>query len=308
MTSTAKKNSTEWRAVLDDIIAWSREQAHDAAHVHVRAAGLRNTLEAAALTLGENASWSEVLQVNLAVRLQTLVTVWEELRALRGQIEAGLHSGHHAAIRSLNGVSPRVLVAMLPFMTYVLLFSTPIAAIYLTGILPAIHSFEMLVLVTVPVFVPIGAYIARPTTAPRAMALMLGIISGISLQDTGNGDLGSFINGILAQSIGMGAAVLATALLRSVSADWTARRLLRAGWTELSAIGKLLRPPSVTEMSARMLDRIGLLAPRLALASSYQDLTSMNALRDLRVGLNMSKLLSNREAASSVEFGVLMDE
>ncbi len=55
-------------------------------------------------------------------------------------------------------------------------------------------------------------------------------------------DLVSFINSMLAQLAGIGAAAVFTRLLRSVSADWTARRLLRAGWRELAQPGQ--QPPS----------------------------------------------------------------
>jgi hypothetical protein len=51
---------------------------------------------------------------------------------------------------------------------------------------------------------------------------------------------------------------------------------------------------SLAEFSARMVDRVGLLAPRLALAASQpnpqQDLQAADALRDLRIGLNMTLL------------------
>jgi hypothetical protein len=43
-------------------------------------------------------------------------------------------------------------------------------------------------------------------------------------------------------------------------------------------------------MSARMLDRVGLLTPRLAMAGPQQDLSAVDALGDLRIGLNMAQL------------------
>jgi hypothetical protein len=46
----------------------------------------------------------------------------------------------------------------------------------------------------------------------------------------------------------------------------------------------------VPEFSARMVDRIALLTPRLALAGKQQDLQAADALVDLRIGLNMAQL------------------
>ncbi len=43
-------------------------------------------------------------------------------------------------------------------------------------------------------------------------------------------------------------------------------------------------------MSARMLDRVGLLTPRLAIAGAHADLQAADALIDLRIGLNMAQL------------------
>jgi uncharacterized membrane protein YccC len=183
------------------------------------------------------------------------------------------------------------------FMNYTIL-SIPVSALYLLVLLPAIHGFEMLALVTAPVFLLLGVLVARPATAARAMAFLFGVAGTLSLQDTGTSDLISFINGMMGQLAGIGAAVMFTRLLRTVSADWTARRLLRAGWAELAALGQTFRTPSITEMSARMLDRIGLLTPRLAMAGPQRDLAAVDALNDLRVGLNMTQLLAARPPQS----------
>jgi uncharacterized membrane protein YccC len=177
------------------------------------------------------------------------------------------------------------------FLEYTI-WSIPMAALYLLAILPAVHSFEMLVLVTAPLFLTLGIFIARPATAGKGMAFLFGVAGALSLQDTGSADLVSFSNSMLGQLAGISAAVLFTRLLRSVSAEWTARRLLRAGWTELAGLGRSARTPSVAAVSARMLDRIGLLTPRLALAGTGDDLVAVDALSDLRVGLNMTQLLA----------------
>jgi uncharacterized membrane protein YccC len=114
------------------------------------------------------------------------------------------------------------------------------------------------------------------------------------LQDTNTADAASFINSTLAQLAGLALAVLVIGVFRSVSAGWTARRLLRAGWGELVRIGDGRQVPSISEFSARMVDRIALLTPRLALAGPQQDLQAADALTDLRIGLNMTQLLAVR--------------
>jgi uncharacterized membrane protein YccC len=180
---------------------------------------------------------------------------------------------------------------IMQFLTYTL-WSIPVSALYLLVLLPAVHHFETLVLVVAPLFFVIGIFIARPSSMGKAMAFLFGVAGALSMQDTGTADLVSFINSMLGQIGGITAAVIFTRLLRTVSAEWTARRLLQAGWSELAGLARTLRPPSVAEMSARMLDRIGLLTPRLAMAGPQEDLAAVDALGDLRVGLNMTLLLA----------------
>jgi uncharacterized membrane protein YccC len=175
------------------------------------------------------------------------------------------------------------------FLVYTI-YSIPVSALYVLGILPAIHSFEMLALACAPTFLLVGVWIARPSTFGRAMPWLFGLCGTLALLDTHTVDIVSFTNGTLAQILGLVAAAVTTSVLRRVGAGWTARRLLKAGWRELARLGSGERVTSLAEFSARMVDRVGLLTPRLALASPAQDLQAADALRDLRIGLNMTLL------------------
>jgi uncharacterized membrane protein YccC len=169
-------------------------------------------------------------------------------------------------------------------------YSIPVSALYVLCILPAIHSFEMLTLACAPTFLMVGVWIARPSTFGRAMPWLFGLCGTLALLDTNNVDIVSFTNGTLAQIVGLVAAAVTTSVLRRVGAGWTARRLLKAGWSELARLGSGEREASVAEFSARMVDRVGLLTPRLAQAGAQEDLQAVDALRDLRIGLNMTLL------------------
>ncbi|RZS80911.1 FUSC family protein [Pigmentiphaga kullae] len=173
------------------------------------------------------------------------------------------------------------------------LLSIPCSAFYLLVVLPAVHSFEMLVLTTAPLFLLLGVQIARPPTTGRAMAFLFGVTSALAMHDTQTADLVSFANSMLAQVAGIVAAAVCTRLFRTISADRSALRLLRANWRELAELGRAdsARNIVVTEISARMLDRLALLAPRMAAARANADLRGADVLADLRVGLNMTQLL-----------------
>ncbi len=196
------------------------------------------------------------------------------------------------------------------FMVFTLA-SMPLVGIYLFVILPWLQDFPGLVLVLAPALLPLGAAIARPDWYPWAMPLTLGIGNGLALQETFQPDLASFLNSDVAQMIGLAVAIIATRLFRSVGAEWSARRILRAAWRELADLARSQGQVDRTQFVGRMLDRLGLLTVRLALASPDDRIHAFDALADMRAGLNIRELNAVRaqlgsEAASAV--GQVLEE
>lgn len=175
------------------------------------------------------------------------------------------------------------------FLNFTML-SIPISAFYLLVVIPSVHDFALLMLASAPIFLVLGVFAGRPATGLQAMAVLFGVAGMMGLQDTGSADMLSFSNGMLAQLTGLGAAVFFTRLLRSVSTRWVAHRLLRAGRNELVSMSTSRRPPALTDVSARMLDRIALLTPRLVTAGPEHDTSGNDALVDLRIGLGVAQL------------------
>ena len=79
--------------------------------------------------------------------------------------------------------------------------------------------------------------------------------------------------------MGVGLAAVIAAIFRTVSADWSARRIQAANWRDLAALAASPRTQARHGYAARMLDRIGLLQPRLALAKRPDDVMAADALR-----------------------------
>ena len=175
------------------------------------------------------------------------------------------------------------------FLNFTML-SIPISAFYLLVVIPSVHDFVMLMLASAPIFLVLGVFAGRPATGLQAMAVLFGVAGMMGLQDTGTADMLSFSNGMLAQLTGLGAAVFFTRLLRSVSTRWVAHRLLRAGRNELVSMSTARRAPTLTAVSARMLDRVALLTFRLATAGPEHDTSGSTALVDLRIGLGVAQL------------------
>jgi len=192
---------------------------------------------------------------------------------------------------------------IMQFLTYTI-YSIPLSALYLLGIMPAIHSFEMLALSILPVALLLGALIPRPEYTGKAMALLFGFLGTLALHDTNTADLVSFIDTMVAQIIGVATAALIAAIFRTISADQSARRIQAANWKELAALAGASRAPSRSAYSLRMLDRIGLLQPRLALAKRSDDKLAADALKDLRVGNDIAELQRARRILPAAETAI----
>ena len=184
-------------------------------------------------------------------------------------------------------------------------WSLPIAAVYVLVLMPLVQDPVTLALVCAPFFLVMGCFMARPATGLQGMALLLGVAGTLSGHDTATGDFVSFINSSAAQLLGIVVAARTTKLLRSVGSDWMARRIQRATWRELGELAAG-RSENVHAhgYAARTLDRIGLLAPRIAQASATpldatgnttDDAAARDALRDLRVGADLVTLQACRD-------------
>lgn len=174
----------------------------------------------------------------------------------------------------------------------------PVAAIYLFAVFPLIDGFPMLALVLAPVLLLGGAFMAMPANYGKALAFMIGTISGIALTPNFHEDFAGFANTNLAMLIGIVAALIVTYLFRVVGAEMSVQRLLRFGWRDLVAISTQRVMLSRAVWSSRMLDRVGLLLPRLAIAKPHSVLATDEPLRDLRVGLSIIDLRSLRQQLS----------
>jgi len=185
--------------------------------------------------------------------------------------------------------------SMLSFLLWAIVASA-VAAVYLFGIFPAVHDFGALALVLAVVFLPLGVLLHHPRTALSALPLTVNLVALLSVQNTYSANLQSFSNAAIAMFIGIGFAVVMTRLFRSVGAEWTARRLVRQGWTTLAEAAEGRGEQDRQRFAARLLDLLGLLAPRLAATPPGSDIAAVDMLSEARVGLNILQLRRAREA------------
>lgn len=176
--------------------------------------------------------------------------------------------------------------AIKSFGVYTLL-SLPLSAIYMFAILPAIDGFPLLVLTMAPPLLFLGLYIPDPRRAGAALAVLMGFSNALALQETFSADFASFLNGNLGQFVGLLFAIIVTAGLRSMGVDASARRLLVRTWKSLARLARARQAPEAAAFAAILVDRLGILTPKLAEAGARHDFVGVDALRDLRVGMNL---------------------
>jgi uncharacterized membrane protein YccC len=178
--------------------------------------------------------------------------------------------------------------------------SYPFAALYIFAVFPAIDGFPMLVAVLAPIFLILGALQGNPSTFPVAIALILGVTNTLALQAVFTSDFPLFTGNFIAQIVGIWSALVSTQLFRSIGAEFSARRIVRFAWRDL-AVNAAARPEDCIDRSvwtSKMLDRLGLLIPRLSLIERHDEvLASADLLNDLRIGINVADLQQARRSA-----------
>jgi uncharacterized membrane protein YccC len=176
------------------------------------------------------------------------------------------------------------------------LIAMPITAFYLFAALPAIDGFPMLVAVLAPVFLVLGALQGNPKTFQLGLAMVLAIAGSLALQEEFNADFPTFLNNYTAQTIGIFAGLVGTQIFRSIGVAFSARRILRFGWRHLAAnaAASPAEGQDRTLWTSQMLDRLGLLIPRLAMLEPHDEVANVDLLQDIRIGLNVADLQEAR--------------
>jgi uncharacterized membrane protein YccC len=201
-----------------------------------------------------------------------------------------------AVVCSLFATFDDPIPAMSSF-TIGLVASVPLAGMYQFGILPAVDGFTLLVASLAPAFIPIGILIAVPRFTLLGLGLVVGTTLNLGLQSSYDADMAEFLNTSTAVIVGGLTGIAVTQLMRVIGAQTGARRLLRAGWRDLAELADRTFAPTRAEWTSRMLDRVGLLMPRLSRAGRDPELETADALQDLRTGFNIIRL---QEIANSL--------
>lgn len=178
------------------------------------------------------------------------------------------------------------------------LIAVPVAALYVFAILPAVDGFGAFALALSPLFFGTALYLATPQHSLRALGFALISQTLLALQPSLRADFDAFTTVAVGAVAGGIIALLVTSLIRVVSPETSASRILRAGWRELADLASGQWLPGRDAWASRMLDRAGLLIPRLARLTGASAFQNADALNDLRLGINTAAL---REVARDAD-------
>ncbi len=187
------------------------------------------------------------------------------------------------------------LPALRKVMGYVLM-AVVVTFIYKFAVMPLMDGFVPLICALGLFLIPVGVLMAIPARWLLGFQLSVNLIYQSELHNQPTMDFSAFANVSLATVIGILIAMMTLSTVRSIGAEASARRLLRAGWSMVIESAATTRRSDGERMVQRMLDQLGLLVPRLAAIAPGSDLTGSDILRDLRVGLNILKIQRNKQA------------
>jgi uncharacterized membrane protein YccC len=218
----------------------------------------------------------------VAVLLATSVafmTGWSQ-----GVAAAGIAATGSSVFAFLDDPRPMLRVLLLDTFT-----AAPVAALYGFAILPAVDGYVALAMVLFPLFFVTAYFMATPRWL-QALSFALVSQTLIAVQVTQSADFTTFTNTTLASLMGATIASVVTSLIRVIGAETSSWRILRAGWRDLATLADEGQPVATTAWASRMLDRVGMLLPRLARLSGVERFRDADALGDLRLGVNVAEL------------------
>lgn len=246
-------------------------------------------LDLRALVKAENrhVDWSMLVFSSLAAgaTLFAYCLLWIAIGWPEGAFGAMMTAVAAAFFAAQDDPAPNIIVFMIWASVAIL-----IAGIYLFGVLPAIRELVPLIVALSPVFLLAGLATTRPKLFLPGMILLTNFASLLSIQNRFVTDFSGYVNSSLSSLIGLLFAAVTTRLFRSVGSEWSARRLMRQGWQLLASAAEGRGQRDRDRFMVRMLDLLGLLAPRAAALPPESDIAAVDMLNEVRIGLNILNL------------------
>ena len=164
-----------------------------------------------------------------------------------------------------------------------------LAILYDFTVLPRVTDFVTLAAAVAPGLLLMGGLMGTPQTSSFGMGMVMGLPQTIGFAATYRADFAGALNAALAQFIGIAFAGAMVGLFQSSGAEQGLARLARAGWRDVARRARGQDADS-RRWLARMLDRIGLMIPRIAARGDKAGTPLLDALVTLRTGFVAGEL------------------
>ena len=150
------------------------------------------------------------------------------------------------------------------------IYSALVVFVYQFAIFPVVHDFFTLMLVLFPFFLIFTSMLPSPTLTGFALPILINTAMGLNIRNLNEPIFGAYIDNSLAIVIGILIPSFTLALIRSTTPELSVQRLLQSQWRDVK---QLIEQPLLHPWAyymRRLLDRIGLMAPRVLRAPSIQ--------------------------------------
>lgn len=190
-------------------------------------------------------------------------------------IASGWPSGSTAAMMAAVGASimsflDNPVPALKGFIRYTAL-SVAVVLVYSLAILPGIDGFALLVMAFAPYFILLGVLMATPQTYGFGLAMLVNVVMILNVDTAYSSNVSALLGGGIASLAGFGVAAIVTAFVRVVPVDSFIRGLVQANWRDIAGIARGTLNIARMVMIRRLLDRQGLILPRLAMATRHRE-------------------------------------
>jgi len=171
-----------------------------------------------------------------------------------------------------------------------------ISFVYQFGIFPFIESLGFIPLISsLGLFlIPVGVLLATPSKWFTGFVLSVNLVFMLQLRQKLTLDLPTFLNANIATVAGIVIAIMTLSTFRTIGAETSVRRLLKASWRMIVQFISSERRASDERMTHHILNQLGLLVPRMAAVPPESDIYATDLLRDLRAGLCVMDIQNNK--------------
>ncbi len=189
-------------------------------------------------------------------------------------------------------------VPMLKWQFWMTALSAIPAGMYLFWLFPSAHSFEMAMMLFFPMAIYFGTYLQSPFKSLTSIPFFFTTMATLTMFDNGSANMTAFINVQISQCIGILFSIIFMGICRAVSIQSLISGVVKGIWQDISNLATTTIIPSPINVAVKMVDGVSLIAPRLAIAQKDHEASrsgrlqsAVNILLDLRVSMNMARLL-----------------